>query len=186
MSFNITPVASGYQEIHPYSAMNIDSVKINTSLIMMKEWHRQNVTAVHSVNCEGGNPRPTSNDDYFQTKPKSNRPMSIEDQVKIYLGDQVLKNIIPASTDEKSQSAILNFATWNLTSSHRLTILGRLWGSGQRRERSIIRRFMLRPDQVFGKIEDDVDLDNNIFRHHTIVGIFEQCRRHWRPFFSWS
>ena len=38
MSFNITPVASGYQEIHPYSAMNIDSVKINTSLIRMKEW----------------------------------------------------------------------------------------------------------------------------------------------------
>ena len=38
MSFNITPVASGYQDIHPYSAMNIDSVKINTSLIMMKEW----------------------------------------------------------------------------------------------------------------------------------------------------
>ena len=37
MSFNITPVARGYQEIHPYSAMNIDSVKINTSLIMMKE-----------------------------------------------------------------------------------------------------------------------------------------------------
>ena len=37
MSFNITPVASGYQEIHTYSAMNIDSVKINTSLIMMKE-----------------------------------------------------------------------------------------------------------------------------------------------------
>ena len=37
MSFNITPVASGYQEIHPYSAMHIDSVKINTSLIMMKE-----------------------------------------------------------------------------------------------------------------------------------------------------
>ena len=37
MSFNITPVASGYQEIHPYGAMNIDSVKINTSLIMMKE-----------------------------------------------------------------------------------------------------------------------------------------------------
>ena len=37
MSFNITPVANGYQEIHPYSAMNIDSVKINTSLIMMKE-----------------------------------------------------------------------------------------------------------------------------------------------------
>ena len=37
MSFNIFPVASGYQEIHPYSAMNIDSVKINTSLIMMRE-----------------------------------------------------------------------------------------------------------------------------------------------------
>ena len=38
MSFNITPVASGYEEIHPYSAMNIVSVEINTSLIMMKEW----------------------------------------------------------------------------------------------------------------------------------------------------
>ena len=38
MSFNITPVANGYQETHPYSAMIIDSVKINTSLIMMKEW----------------------------------------------------------------------------------------------------------------------------------------------------
>ena len=37
MSFNITPAASRYQEIHPYSAMNIDIVKINTSLIMMKE-----------------------------------------------------------------------------------------------------------------------------------------------------
>ena len=36
-SFNIIPVASGYKEIHPYSAMNIDSVKINTSLIMMRE-----------------------------------------------------------------------------------------------------------------------------------------------------
>ena len=34
MLFNITPVVSGYQEIHPYSAMNIE---INTSLIMMKE-----------------------------------------------------------------------------------------------------------------------------------------------------
>jgi hypothetical protein len=37
MSFNIFPVASGYQEIHPYSAMNIGSVKINISLIMMSE-----------------------------------------------------------------------------------------------------------------------------------------------------
>ena len=41
MSLNIAPVASGYQEIDPYSAMNIDSVKINTSLIMMKEWQRR-------------------------------------------------------------------------------------------------------------------------------------------------
>ena len=32
------PVASEYQEIHSYSAVNIDSVKINTSLIMMREW----------------------------------------------------------------------------------------------------------------------------------------------------
>ena len=38
MAFNTIPVASEYQEIHPYSAMNIDSVKLNTSLIMMKEW----------------------------------------------------------------------------------------------------------------------------------------------------
>ena len=42
LSFNITPVASGYQEIHPYSAMNIDSVKINTSLLMMREWLMDN------------------------------------------------------------------------------------------------------------------------------------------------
>ena len=34
---DIIPVASEYQEIHPYSAVNTDSVKINTSLIMMKE-----------------------------------------------------------------------------------------------------------------------------------------------------
>ena len=34
MSFNIIPVASEYQEIHPYSAVNTDSVKINTSLIL--------------------------------------------------------------------------------------------------------------------------------------------------------
>ena len=27
-----------YQEIHSYSSMNIDSVKINTSLIMLREW----------------------------------------------------------------------------------------------------------------------------------------------------
>ena len=35
---NIIPVSSEYQEIHPCSALNIDSVKINTSLIMVKEW----------------------------------------------------------------------------------------------------------------------------------------------------
>ena len=34
----IIPIANEYQEIHPCSAVNIDSVKINTSLIMMKEW----------------------------------------------------------------------------------------------------------------------------------------------------
>ena len=27
-----------YQEIHPYSTMNIDSVEIKISLIMMREW----------------------------------------------------------------------------------------------------------------------------------------------------
>ena len=37
ISFDIVPVASEYQEIHPYSAMNIDSVEINISLIMMRE-----------------------------------------------------------------------------------------------------------------------------------------------------
>ena len=30
---------SEYQEIHTFSALNIDSVKINTSLLMMREWH---------------------------------------------------------------------------------------------------------------------------------------------------
>jgi len=29
---------SEYQEIHTFSALNIDSVKINTSLLMMREW----------------------------------------------------------------------------------------------------------------------------------------------------
>ena len=53
MSFNVTPVASRYQEIHPYSAMNIDSVKINTSLIMMKEWCIQASTpAIDSTMCK--------------------------------------------------------------------------------------------------------------------------------------
>jgi len=33
---SLSPVE--YQEIHPYNAMNIDIVKINTSLIMMREW----------------------------------------------------------------------------------------------------------------------------------------------------
>ena len=31
MSFNIIPVATEYQEIHPYSVVNIDNVKINTT-----------------------------------------------------------------------------------------------------------------------------------------------------------
>ena len=38
ISSNINPVASEYQEIHSYSALIIDSVKINTSLLMMREW----------------------------------------------------------------------------------------------------------------------------------------------------
>ena len=36
-SLDINPVAIEYQEIHTYSALNIDSVKINTSLLMMRE-----------------------------------------------------------------------------------------------------------------------------------------------------
>ena len=35
MSFNIIPVASGYQEIHPFSVINIGSVKINTDETMV-------------------------------------------------------------------------------------------------------------------------------------------------------
>ena len=37
ISSDINPVDSEYQEIHPYCALNIDSVKINTSLLMMRE-----------------------------------------------------------------------------------------------------------------------------------------------------
>ena len=37
ISSDITAVASEYQEVHPYSALNIDSAKINTSLIMTRE-----------------------------------------------------------------------------------------------------------------------------------------------------
>ena len=36
MSFNIIPVATEYQEIHPYSVVNVSNVKINTK--MMREW----------------------------------------------------------------------------------------------------------------------------------------------------
>ena len=38
ISSDINPVGSEYEEIHPYSALNIESVKINTSLLMMREW----------------------------------------------------------------------------------------------------------------------------------------------------
>ena len=38
ISSDIDPAASEYQEIHPYSALIIDSVKINTSLLKMREW----------------------------------------------------------------------------------------------------------------------------------------------------
>ena len=33
---NIIPVASEYQEIHPYSVVNVSNIKINTK--MMREW----------------------------------------------------------------------------------------------------------------------------------------------------
>ena len=36
--FSTTSETLSYQEIHPYCAFNIDSVKINTSLIMTREW----------------------------------------------------------------------------------------------------------------------------------------------------
>ena len=35
MSFNITPVASEYQEIHTFSVVNVSNIKINTK---MREW----------------------------------------------------------------------------------------------------------------------------------------------------
>ena len=38
----VIPVASDYQEIHPYIVVNIDSVKINVSLMMMRESISQN------------------------------------------------------------------------------------------------------------------------------------------------
>ena len=33
MSFNIIPVASEYQEIHPYSVVNVSNIKINTKMM---------------------------------------------------------------------------------------------------------------------------------------------------------
>ena len=84
--------------------------------------------------------------------------MSIEDQVKIYLGDQVLFLILPPQTfsqvDHPGEVVIMFLIVFylNLTQFRRLTTLGRLSGSGQRRERLIIRRCMPRLDQVFGKI----------------------------------
>ena len=38
ISLGIDPVASEYQDIHPYSGLYIDNVEINTSLIMIREW----------------------------------------------------------------------------------------------------------------------------------------------------
>ena len=52
-SLIITPSLLGmYQEIHPSSAVSIDSVKINTSLIMMREW------VVHTLRLQDF-PRPS-------------------------------------------------------------------------------------------------------------------------------
>ena len=33
MSFNIIPVASEYQEMHPYSVVNVSNIKINTKMM---------------------------------------------------------------------------------------------------------------------------------------------------------
>ena len=43
-SLIINPYQGMYQEIHPYRAGSIDSVKINTSLLMMREWFIMSVT----------------------------------------------------------------------------------------------------------------------------------------------
>ena len=40
MSFNIIPVASEYQEIHPYSVVNVSNVKINTKMMGVREVFR--------------------------------------------------------------------------------------------------------------------------------------------------
>ena len=37
-SLIINPSLEMYQKIHPYRAMSIDSVRINTSLLMKREW----------------------------------------------------------------------------------------------------------------------------------------------------
>ena len=41
LSSNIIPVAREYQEIHPYSAMNSDNIRINVSLTMTRLWGRE-------------------------------------------------------------------------------------------------------------------------------------------------
>ena len=48
MLFNIIPVASEYQEIHPYIVVNIDNVKINTTV--MREWPI--FKQVHMCSCK--------------------------------------------------------------------------------------------------------------------------------------
>ena len=44
-----------YQEIHTLSALNIDSVKINTSLLMMREWKMLHLTNQLIENVYGTN-----------------------------------------------------------------------------------------------------------------------------------
>ena len=56
-SFNITPVASEYKEIHPYSVVNIDIVKINTT--MMREWPILKKAWLHVKNLVFSNTRYT-------------------------------------------------------------------------------------------------------------------------------
>ena len=55
--FDIIPVASRYHDIHPYSAMNIDSVEINVFQKMktIKDWNvsfRQHLHILHDENHE--------------------------------------------------------------------------------------------------------------------------------------
>jgi len=68
---------SEYQEIHTFSALNIDSVKINTSLLMMRECvimaNRVDFTAIDQYCNRKTNDAIQYNASYKETRPKKTR-----------------------------------------------------------------------------------------------------------------